>query len=68
MFIADANIWRAAHMLIAEHGADAVVIAAQRLDELLQRGDAKGEEVWRSIAAAIEELSRVERRPGERAH
>ena len=68
MFIADSTIWRAAHMLIAEHGADAVVIAAQRLDELLQRGDAKGEVVWRLIAAAIDELRRSEPLPGERVH
>jgi hypothetical protein len=66
MFIADSYIWRAAHMLIAEHGADAVTIAAQRLDELLQRGDAKGEGVWRRIAGAIDELRRSERLPGER--
>jgi hypothetical protein len=66
MYIADTEIWRAAHMLIAEHGQDAVVIVAQRLDELLQRGDAKGEGVWRSIAAAIDELRRTERMPGER--
>lgn len=66
MYIADADIWRAAHMLFAEHGADAVTIAAERLDELLQRGDAKGELVWRSIAAAIDELRRSERLPGER--
>jgi hypothetical protein len=68
MFIANSDIWRAAHRLMAEHGADAVMIAAQRLDELLQRGDAKGEGVWRLIAAALDELRRSERLPGERIH
>ncbi|HZT50766.1 MAG TPA: hypothetical protein VFA22_02475 [Stellaceae bacterium] len=68
MFIADTAIWRAANLLLAEHGQDAVVIVAQRLDELLQRGDTKAEGVWRSIAAAIEELRRAERLPGERVN
>lgn len=34
----DIDIWRAAHLLVKRHGADATTVAAQRADELLAQG------------------------------
>ncbi|HWI25350.1 MAG TPA: hypothetical protein VN668_00145 [Stellaceae bacterium] len=42
MTTSDLDIWRAAHLLIKRHGADAAVVAAQRADELLAAGDVEG--------------------------
>jgi hypothetical protein len=39
----DLDIWRAANLLIKRHGEDAVIVAAQRADELLAKGDVEGE-------------------------
>jgi hypothetical protein len=41
--IPDRDIWRAANLLIREHGAEAeIVVAARRADEMLERGDYEG--------------------------
>ncbi len=50
------DIWRAANLLIRKHGADAGIVAAQRADEMLQRGDHDGEIVWLHIRRAVVEL------------
>ena len=52
---ADIDIWRAAHLLIKRHGADAATVAAQRADEMLANGDVDGLAVWKLIGAAIED-------------
>ena len=36
------DIWRAAKLLVDQHGADAPIRAAQRADELLAAGDIEG--------------------------
>lgn len=54
--IPDRDIWRAANLLTRKHGADAEIVAAQRADEMLQRGDHDGEIVWLRIRRAIVEL------------
>jgi hypothetical protein len=51
--IPDHDIWRAANLLIREHGADAEVVAARRADEMLERGD---RDVWLRIRRAIVEF------------
>jgi hypothetical protein len=61
--IPDLDIYRAAKLLIDQHGQDATIRAAERADELLEGGDTEGAAIWRAIAAAIEEL----RRGGTRA-
>ena len=63
--IADQDIWRAAHLLIKRHGGDAAIAAAQRADDMLERGDLDGQAIWKRILAAIEELQRTQREPGE---
>ena len=62
--IDDPDIFRAAKLLIDQHGEDAAIRAAQRTDALLEEGDVDGALVWRRILGAIDELQRG-RRIGE---
>jgi hypothetical protein len=55
--IFDIGIWRAANLLIKEHGVDAEIIACQRADLMLDRGDFDGLIVWKRIRCAILELN-----------
>jgi hypothetical protein len=54
----DPDIWRAAKLLMDQHGEEAALRAAQRADQLMEDGDMDGVAVWRRIVAAIEELRR----------
>ncbi len=63
--IADPNSWRAANILIKEHGEDAELIAAQRADELLAEGDADGHRFFKAVLEAVTELRRTARKEGE---
>jgi hypothetical protein len=56
--ISDLDIYRAAKLLIDQHGDDAPIRVAERSDELLGKGDTEGAAIWRAIMAAIEELQR----------
>jgi hypothetical protein len=58
----DPDVFRAAKLLIDQHGEDAALQAAQRADELPEEGDGDGSAVWRRILAAVEELRRGLRR------
>ncbi len=62
---ADLDIYRAANLLIKQHGDEASIHAAMRADELLEAGDLDGAAMWRRIIRAIEELQRREPREGE---
>jgi hypothetical protein len=62
--IDDADIFRAAKLLIEQHGDDADIRAAERADELLDEGDTEGSALWRRVLEAIDELQRG-RRDGE---
>ena len=64
----ESDIWRTANRLLAEYGDKAPVIAAQRAQALLARGDVDHHRVWRRVLKAIEELRRVERRRGEKVN
>jgi hypothetical protein len=59
----DRDIWRAANFLVQQHGEHARLRAAQRADELLERGDMDGRREWQRIHTAIAELLRD--RPGD---
>ena len=52
----DLKIWRAANLLIRQHGDNAEIVAAQRADLMLDRGDWEGQRVWLRISLAIFEL------------
>jgi hypothetical protein len=54
--IPDADIWRAANLLIREHGDAAEVTAAKRAGEMLDQGDGDGQLVWQRIRRAVVEL------------
>jgi hypothetical protein len=49
------DTWRAANLLVDQHGADAPMRAVQRADELLEAGDMKGRAVWLGILKAVKE-------------
>jgi hypothetical protein len=54
--IPDRDIWRAANLLIREHAAEAEIVAARRVVEMLERGDRDGQLAWVRIRRAIVEL------------
>ena len=54
--IPDLDIWRAANLVIRQHGDDAEVEAARKSDLMLDRGDRDGQLVWLWIKRAIMEL------------
>lgn len=54
--IPDLDIWRAAALLIKQHGQDAEITAARRADELMEREDWEGRAVWLRIRRAVAEL------------
>lgn len=62
------EIWRTANLLLDQHGDKAPVIAAQRAQALLARGDLDRHRMWRRVLMAIEELRRMERRDGEKVN
>ena len=49
---------RSAKLVLDHHGPDALTHAARRADELLERGDVEGYEIWLAILAVLE-LARV---------
>ena len=64
----ESPIYRAAHLVIRQHGEDAPIRAAMQADEMLERGDLDGQAVWKRILKAIDELLSVERPEGEKVH
>jgi hypothetical protein len=54
--ISEIDIWRAANLVIRQHGTDAEIEAARRADLMLERGDRDGQLVWMRIRRAIAEL------------
>ena len=66
--LSDLDIYRSANVLIREHGEDATIVAAQRADAMLERGDLDELAVWKRIVKAGEGIQRKERKPGDVAH
>jgi hypothetical protein len=56
----DTDIYRAANLLIKEHGRDARIEAALRADEMRNKGDMEGYALWKRIRRAVEELQGME--------
>ncbi len=54
--VADIDVYRSAKLLIDQHGADALIEAALKADELLDAGDLDGQAVWMRIGKAVVEL------------
>jgi hypothetical protein len=57
--IPDRDIWRAANLLIREHGAEAEIVAARRADEMLERCGHEGRLVWLRIRRAVIKMQAV---------
>ena len=51
--ISELDIWRAANLLIRQHGPDVEVEAARKADLMLERGDRDGQLVWVRVRSAI---------------
>jgi hypothetical protein len=62
------DIWRAAKLLVGQHGADAPIRAAQRANELLAAGDIESRAVWLSILKAVKELMTTKPKQRERVN
>jgi len=58
--ITDIDLWRAAALLIKLRGADAEIVAARRCDELAEREDHQGRDVWLRIKRAVAELQAMQ--------
>ena len=52
--VTELDILRSARVVLDQHGADALIHAARRADELLERGDVQGYELWIAILAVLE--------------
>jgi len=61
----DLDIYRTASVLIREYGDEADLVAAQRADEFLEKGDMAGSAVWRRVLKAIKDIWREDRHDGE---
>jgi hypothetical protein len=64
----DPDIWRAANLLVKQHGHEAALVAARRSDEMLAVGDVEGCAIWKRILEAVAELSRAKPAAGERVN
>ena len=60
----DADIYKAAKLLIDQHGSDAGEYAATRCEQRKREGDAGAAFAWEQILKAVADLQR-ERRPDE---
>jgi hypothetical protein len=54
--ISEIDTWRAANLLIRQHGAGAAPEATRRAGRMLDRGDSDGWQVWAKIRLAVEAL------------
>jgi hypothetical protein len=54
--ISELDIWRAANLLVRQHGADAEIEAAKRADLMSERGDCDGQIVWMRIRRAVADM------------
>jgi hypothetical protein len=54
--ISELDIWRAANLLIRQHGAEAQLEAVRKQDLMLDRGDEEGQLAWARIRRAIRAL------------
>ena len=66
--ISDIDIYRAANLLVKQHGEDALINAAMRVDAMLEKGDLDGLAVWRRILRAVEESQGTGPKSGDAVH
>ncbi len=66
--IPNPEIYRAANLLVKQHGQDAPIHAAMRADALLEAGDLEGCAVFKRVLRAVEELRGAVPKSGEAVH
>ena len=66
--IGNLDILRAACILIKQHGDEAALSAGMKADAYLDQGNTDGHLLWMSIANAVKELQRQDRRSDELIH
>lgn len=54
--ISDLDIWRAAALLVKQHGDNAEVMVSLRVDQMTEREDNEGRALWLRIMRAVAEL------------
>jgi hypothetical protein len=52
----DRDVWTAAGMLVKEHGEHAAIVAAQRANEFMSKGDMDGRRLWMRITKTAASL------------
>lgn len=57
------DIYEAAQRLIADHGEDAPIVAAQEADSCLENGDLDGKVAWLKVMEAIRIFQEESARP-----
>ncbi len=62
------DLYRAANLLIEQHGPAAKELAIQRALELGAAGDEQGEWVWLGVFDAVLELQSTHREAGQATH
>jgi len=55
MVVSDREIERMADQLIARHGLDAARVAAERLNQMIDRNDTSGRDLWACVVHVIHE-------------
>jgi hypothetical protein len=63
--ISDREIWQCAMLIVKRCGADAMLEAAARADQLLDEGNMAGCETWHRVLNAIERLQATKPSEGE---
>ncbi len=66
--ISDLDTYRAANVLIRQHGEEAPIFAAMRADAMLGSDDLDGYAAWKRILRAVEGLQETTPKPGEAVH
>ena len=66
--VSERDIWAAASILVERYGDDAESHAAQRAEELFDRGDLEEHCAWRRILEAVKQLKDTERPKDARLH
>ncbi len=62
------NPLTSANLLVKQHGEDAPIHAAMKVDAMLEAGDLDGLAVWKRVLKAVEELQGTEPKSGEAVH
>ena len=63
----DADIYRSAHMLRRDHGADAANVALRRANDQRDRGSREGATIWHLIQLALAEIEAADGDAGKPA-